>query len=370
GLQLAVQRFLPEFFKLKIGLTTGTCATAAAVAASHLLAGNDCGDYVRVILPSGEPVGVPVARCERIDDTHARASVVKDGGDDPDVTTGLEIVADVAVVDASTGVTVNGGEGVGRATLPGLGIKVGDAAINSVPRTMIQTQVQSVLPDKAVEVMISVPRGREIAARTFNPRLGVSGGISIIGTTGVVRPFSNDAFVESLRRQISVAIASGCDTIVLNSGARSERVMKEVYTELPQVAFIHYGNLIGEAVHVAAEAGIQNIVVGIMIGKLVKLAAGSLDTHSGNVIMAHEFLLEIGREVGLTAQSLAAIPEIKLARELWQLLSDDPSAQAFYDALLSRAYTQLVSLASPSTLTMRLINGVVDGGGNGGLNQT
>ncbi len=355
GLRLAVQRLLPGFFKFNIGLTTGTCATAAAVAASRLLAGDDSIDSVPVILPSGEPVDVPVYRYERIDDWHARSIVVKDGGDDPDVTTGLEIVADVAVVDAAPGVTVNGGEGVGRATLPGLGIKVGDAAINSVPCAMIREQVQAVLPDKAVEVTVSVPRGREIAARTFNPRLGVSGGISIIGTSGVVRPFSNDAFVESLRRQISVAVASGCDTLVLNSGARSERAMKASWPQLPSVAFIHYGNLIGEAVQVAAEAGVQNIVVGIMIGKLVKLAAGNLDTHSGNVIMSHEFILEVGREAGLSDVSLQAISAIKLARELWQLLSADPAASAFYQSLIARAHKQLQHLASAATLSLNLI---------------
>lgn len=355
GLRRAVQTLVPGFFGLRTGLTTGTTATATAIAAARRLAGERIAGSVTVTLPSGEPVEVPVVSCDLIEPGHARAVAIKDGGDDPDVTNGLEIIADVRIVPEHTRVVVTGGEGVGRVTLPGLGIAVGDAAINPVPRSMIAGHVGAILSGHGVEVTVSVPHGREVAARTFNPRLGVVDGLSIIGTSGVVRPFSNEAFVESLRRQIAVAVAARCSKVVLNSGAKSENRLRELCPDLPDVAFIHYGNLVGEAVKASAEAGLDEIVVGVMIGKLVKLAAGHLDTHSSGVVMSHDFLLEVGRESGLSERSLNAIKGLKLARTLWSLLDGDGCAQRFYDALVNRAYAVLQPLAGRSRLRIHLI---------------
>ena len=164
-------------------------------------------------------------------------------------------------------------------TLPGLGIPVGEPAVNKVPREMI-TRELSALYDGGLDVTISVPGGRELALKTFNPKLGVVDGISIIGTSGIVRPFSSEAFVEALRKEMEVAIAVGVPQIVINSGAKSEQFLRARFPDLQPQGFIHYGNFIGATLSLAAELGISRVTMGIMLGKAVKLAEGNLDTAS------------------------------------------------------------------------------------------
>lgn len=313
GLRMEVERLVPEFFPLKIGLTTGSTATAAVRGAlRQLLYGEDLSE-VYIVLPEGERVRMPLVGSGRDGDS-AWGCAVKYSGDDPDVTNGHRITSMVRLNDLGV-VRFFGGEGVGTVTLPGLGLDVGGPAINNGPRGMMRKIVEEELPDgRGADITISVEGGRELAARTFNPRVGVVDGISIIGTSGVVRPFSKDAFLNSISREMDVAKALGVKHLVINSGARSEKKLKEkIKEQLPPQAFIHYGNFIGDTVRMAAEHGFERVTLGIMIGKAVKLAAGHLDTHSKVVTVDKEFVQQVAQKCGCSAP----LPNFTLARELW-----------------------------------------------------
>ena len=204
------------------------------------------------------------------------------------------------------------GEGVGRVTLPGLGIPVGEAAINPTPREMIVREVRA-LTQADVDVTISVEGGEALAQRTFNSRVGVVGGISIIGTSGIVAPFSNGAFVESIGRELEVAYAMGLREVGLVSGKRGEEAL---LAEEPSLRVVHYGNFVGEALRKAYRMGFRRVVLGVMIGKAVKLAEGHLDTHSHKVLMNRDFLVRQAEEVGVT-DAAERVGRITMARELY-----------------------------------------------------
>ncbi len=189
----------------------------------------------------------------------------------------------------------------------------------------------------ALDVTISVPGGRELALKTFNPKLGIEGGISIIGTSGIVRPFSNEAFVEAIRREAEVAKAVGAGRLIINSGAKSEAYLKARFPQEPPQAFVHYGNFIGETLKIAAQTGFRQVTMGIMMGKAVKLAEGHLDTHSKNVVMNKDFLGRLALEAGCTPSARASIDSVTLARELWDSLSRTDLA-LFCTALLERCH--------------------------------
>ena len=386
GLRRMIEKHFPDFYPLRSGLTTGTCAAAAAVAATW-----DIFNVQRqprpaefpVILPNGETIYVPVEEQELYphpscvnDDwmLEADATVIKDAGDDPDVTNGMQIKANVAVpfrfddpTPAELGaddytVIVCGGEGVGIVTLSGLGLEVGGPAINVTPRKMIENNVKACLQRLGISkqpnpfaVTISVPGGEEIARRTFNPRLGIEGGISIIGTSGIVKPFSSEAFVDSIRKSMEVGRATGSPRIVLNSGAKSEKYVRGYYPELPSQAFIHYGNFIGDTIKIAADLEIKAVTLGIMIGKAVKLAEGNLDTHSKQVTMNKDFLREVALSAGCGGETLAVIEKITLARELWTLLSAE-DLQAFCSRLLKLCHQYCDPLLPEGELTILLIS--------------
>ncbi|MCR5828358.1 MAG: cobalt-precorrin-5B (C(1))-methyltransferase CbiD [Bacteroidales bacterium] len=339
GLRKAIERLVPGFFPLRSGFTTGACATAAAKAALLCLLGRPVGDSVEIGFPDGERLALPVdsvcSRPQKGAETWptCSATVIKDAGDDPDVTNGVAIVATVAFSD-QPGIHFLQGEGVGRVTLPGLGLPIGGPAINRVPRQMMEREL-SALCDRGLDVTISVPAGRELAKRTFNPKLGVVDGISIIGTSGIVRPFSNEAFLESIRREVEVAIAVGSPMLVINSGARSEAFLKARYPDLPPQAFVHYGNAIGDTLKIAAELKVRKVVMGIMLGKAVKLAEGHLDTHSKSVVMNKAFLKELAAEAGCSAAACNAIDRLTLARELWDGLQA-ADARSFFSAITAR----------------------------------
>lgn len=386
GLRRMIEKHFPDFYPLRSGLTTGTCAAAAAVAATW-----DIFNVQRqprpaefpVILPNGETIYVPVEEQELYphpscvnDDwmLEADATVIKDAGDDPDVTNGMQIKANVAVpfrfddpTPAELGaddytIIVCGGEGVGIVTLSGLGLEVGGPAINVTPRKMIENNVKACLQRLGISkqpnpfaVTISVPGGEEIARRTFNPRLGIEGGISIIGTSGIVKPFSSEAFVDSIRKSMEVGRATGSPRIVLNSGAKSEKYVRGYYPELPAQAFIHYGNFIGDTIKIAADLEIKAVTLGIMIGKAVKLAEGNLDTHSKQVTMNKDFLREVALSARCGGKTLAVIEKITLARELWTLLSAE-DLQAFCSHLLELCHQYCDPLLPEGELTILLIS--------------
>ena len=384
GLRRAVERLLPEFFPLHSGLTTGTCATAAAVAAMLRLTKGEMPEEVPVVLPNGETITVPVGYGD------GYAYCIKEAGDDPDVTNGIEVRAEAGAEVASRNeslplrgdlegslegagsIVILGGEGVGRFTLPGFDYPPGEAAINKGPREMIRRNLQRIVmannqwptangqqptANSQWTVTISVPEGAAIARRTFNPRLGIEGGISIIGVSGIVKPFSEEAFIESIRKCMTVAKASGAERVVINSGAKSEGFLKARYADLPRQAFVEYGNYIGETLRIANELGIKRVTLGVMLGKAVKLAAGNLDTHSKKVVMDKAFIAELVREAGCAADVVEVVlaPSFTLARELWHLI---PSVllSRFADVVIRRCYAHCHPLLPDGQLTILLMD--------------
>ena len=337
GLRRTVERLLPEFYPLHSGLTTGTCATAAAIAATRRLTTGEMPDQVPVVLPDGETIFVPVSYGD------GYASVYKQSGDDPDVTNGIEIRASVRLCDHFE---ILSGEGVGRFTVPGFDFPPGEPAINKAPRQMLRDNIK-----ENVSITISVPQGAESARRTFNPRLGIEGGISIIGVSGIVKPFSEEAFVASIRKCMQVAKASGSDRVVINSGGKSERFVKAQYTDLPQQAFVEYGNYIGETLAIANELDIKNVTMGVMLGKAVKLAAGNLDTHSRHTTMDKEFVMEMLHEAGIDID----ISDLTLARELWDRIPAS-KLQDFATVVINHCTQYCAPLLPKGMLTVLLID--------------
>lgn len=356
GLRRMIEQLLPDFYPLHSGITTGTCATAASIAAVYSLWGQSLSEaFVR--LPNGETISVPVS----IQEGKGKATVIKDAGDDPDVTNGTAICAHVDFTEGGTyRILLHGGEGVGTVTLPGLGLPIGAPAINQTPQQMIKDNVLQVLntlkaPTGVYSVTITVPDGKRLAERTFNPRLGVTGGISIIGTSGIVKPFSSDAFVQSIRKSMGVACATGSRYVVINSGAKSERILHIRYPDLPPQAFVHYGNFIGETLKIAAELHVSHLVIGLMIGKAVKLAEGHLDTHSKHTVMNKDFLCRMAIESGCSEQTSTAISHITLARELWNILPP-AELQPFIGHILKLCRQHCAPLFPNGSLTVLLIS--------------
>ena len=229
--------------------------------------------------------------------------MIKDAGDDPDVTNNAQICSTVSLLKESNTVLIDGGTGVGRVTKPGLGLKIGNAAINPVPRTMIERAVQEVMKDRLISVgiyvVISVPDGAEIAKKTDNPRLGIVGGISILGTSGIVIPYSTASFAASIRQSINVTLAMGSDTVLLTTGGRSEDFIRDVFKEkMAEHSYIQIGDFIGYAIKQCADMGITKAVVAGFIGKLTKMGMGIKQTHVKGSKVDMIFLSNLARECG------------------------------------------------------------------------
>jgi cobalt-precorrin-5B (C1)-methyltransferase len=333
--------------KLRTGWTTGTCAAAAAKAAASALAGGRPQTRVDVRLPGKgreRRVEFDVERCD-FGDSWAEAVVVKDAGDDPDVTDGAHLTARVSLRE-ERGLELDRGDGVGIVTKPGLGLPVGGPAINAVPRRMISYSVEEVLDpnERGVRVVISVPGGEKMAEKTTNARLGIVGGISILGTTGIVRPFSTAAWAASVVQAVNVMGAQGHKTFVLSTGGLTEKAAMRLLPDLEEVNFVEVGDFTGQAIKKAVENSLQICFFVGMAGKISKLAAGVMMTHWTRSKVDNDLLAEITTEAG---GSTALVEEVKGANtarhayELWRSAHLDRAA----DLLCEQAAENLAAYA-------------------------
>ena len=300
---------------LRAGWTTGTCASAAAKAAAIGLVTGAPPDGVEVGLPSGRRVSFPVEH-----ETPNRCVVVKDAGDDPDCTDGARVTAEVEWARSGAGdaTELRAGPGVGVITKPGLGLPVGAPAINPVPERMIRDALREVT-SRPLVATISVPGGEAMAAKTTNARLGIAGGISILGTTGIVRPFSTAAYRASVVQQIDVAGAQGERTVLLATGSRSEQAATRLHPELDDVCCVEVGDFTGIALRRAVAAGIERVVFVGMAGKIAKLAAGVMMTHFHRSKVDGDVLAAAARAASAPSAVVDAATETETARHFFEV---------------------------------------------------
>lgn len=309
---------------LRHGYTTGSCATAGAKAALTALITQEMQTEATIRIPIGEIVTFAVEYCEFTRDM-GMASIRKDGGDDPDATHGAMIVTEVSW-SPEEGVDIDGGTGVGRVTKPGLPVEVGQAAINPVPRKMIREAVLSVLDEyglagRGVRVVVSVPGGEEIAKKTLNGRLGILGGISILGTRGTVVPFSTSAYKASVAQAIRVAVKCGCDHIVLSTGGRTETFGIGMYPELPEEAFVEMGDFVGFAITQCGKQGVRKVTLVGMMGKFSKVAQGVMMVHSKSAPVDFGFLAQMAEEADVPRELIEDIRGANTAAQVGDLMA-------------------------------------------------
>jgi cobalt-precorrin-5B (C1)-methyltransferase len=306
---------------LRRGWTTGACATAATKAAYSALLSGRFPDPVSITLPGGERPAFALAH-ETIGDDFAQAAVVKDAGDDPDVTHGALIVATARKTSAGSGVTFRAGPGVGTVTRPGLPLPVGEAAINPVPRQMMRDAIAEAALELGgsadVAIEISVPGGEELATHTWNPRLGIVGGISILGTTGVVVPYSCAAWIHSIRRGIDVARAGGLRHVAGCTGSTSERAVQKLYG-LPDFALLDMGDFAGGMLKYLRTHPLPRLTIAGGFAKISKLAAGHLDLHSGRSQVDVDWLAERLAEAGAAPDLIERARYANTALEILEL---------------------------------------------------
>ena len=307
--------------RLRTGFTTGACAAAAAKAAARVAVRGAVIAEIETTLPNRLKVTFALARCQRLAEGEAVASVIKDAGDDPDCTHGAELVATVAL-RAQPGVVIAGGGGVATVTKPGLGLEVGGPAVNPVPRKNIAEMVLEELagsPWPGATVTISVPRGEEMARETLNARLGLIGGISILGTSGIVRPYSTAAFKASVVQAIDVAAERGHRVVVVTTGGKSEAYAMKLFPEIADEAYIQMGDFVGVALKHCARRGIERAVIVGMIGKLSKMANGKMQTHAAGSEVNMELLASFAGELGARPEVLDQIRGANTARHVLEL---------------------------------------------------
>ncbi|MBQ9197827.1 MAG: cobalamin biosynthesis protein CbiD [Clostridia bacterium] len=317
---------------LREGFTTGSCAAACALASCLWQRDGDCPQQVEILLPAGKAYAPEIHPLSRF-----RCAVYKDAGDDPDVTDGSEVWAQVDLLAEDGPIVFRAGEGVGVITQPGLKLPVGEAAINPVPRRMIANAVRSVFSARAATVTVGVTGGQALAMKTFNPRLGIEGGLSILGTTGIVRPMSEEALTEIIALEMRQRRAQGSDLLALAFGSQGEEALRALRPGLPCVQI---SNFVGFALDAAAELGFSRLMLAGQPGKLVKVAGGSMQTHSKygdgrrETLCAHLALL--GAPASLLRQVMDAttldglIPMIDRAglNEVWNSLCRAASGYA------------------------------------------
>lgn len=327
------------------GYTTGANSAAAARAGAKGLLIGTVPQEIESLLPNGDRISFAVFS-GKVTDGQAHAVCIKDAGDDPDCTDGAHLTADVRLLEGLAGeVHIKGGRGVGTITMRGLGLEVGGPAINPVPRKNIEANVREVagplLEEHGIEVTISVPDGEEMAKKTLNDRLGIVGGISILGTTGIVHPYSTAAFRASVVQGIEVAATQGQDTVVLTTGGRTEKFVIASLPELGPACFVQMGDFLGPALDACVKENIQHVIIGGMVGKLTKMAQGEVITHANRKAVDTELLADIARSCGAPDDACAEISVAETARFAAERMEELGLDSAFYQALAQRTIATL-----------------------------
>lgn len=342
----------------RTGFTTGACSAAAARAAVLGLVTGEVPSEVECLLPNGQTVrfNVTEGRCAQ---DQAHAVVIKDAGDDPDCTHGAHLTADVRLLrDTPGAVHLRGGHGVGTITMAGLGLDVGGPAINPVPRRNIEENVRAaagaLLEHCSLEVTISVPEGEAMAKKTLNARLGIVGGISILGTSGIVHPYSTAAFRASVIQGIEVAANQGLDTVVLTTGGRTEKFAMRELPNLPQACFVQMGDFLRYALDTVVAQNITHVVIGGMVGKLTKIAQGETITHANRAEVDTHLLAEIAATIGAPADVCDAVRDAETARYASERMAALGLVTAFHEALARRVIQTLLT-RYPGKFSLRVL---------------
>ncbi len=321
---------------LRTGFTTGACAAAATKAAALALLTQQKVSEIEISLPIGKKVTFAVVRCDFAPDS-AEAEVVKDAGDDPDCTHLAHIISTVRP-SPHPGVSIMGGSGVGKITKPGLGLPVGGPAINPVPRQMIDravgesVELQSSSAPTGFSVVISVPGGEEMAKKTLNARLGIVGGISILGTTGIVKPFSTAAYKASIEQAIDVAVAGSSPAVVLTTGGKSERFAQQAFPDLKGEAFVQMGDFVGFSLKAAVNRGVRDIRICGMPGKISKIAQGRMMTHASGSEVDIGMLAKIAKSCGASETAVLEIAAANTARHVYEIV-EKIALPGFFDRI-------------------------------------
>lgn len=327
---------------LRTGFTTGTSAAAASKAALLSIINQKKVSTVNVKLPKNNSIEIPTT-IHKFGKNYAKCSVIKDGGDDPDVTHGAEIIVELTLNDITNEIQIDGGEGVGIVTKPGLGLEINKPAINPVPKKMINENLRDtageMLANSGIKVVISVPKGKELGPKTDNPRIGIMNGISILGTSGIVIPFSTASYAASIRQNISVAIAMGDKTLVLATGGRSEDFAKKI-VRLPDHCFIQMGDFSGYTIQQCAQNLIEKAYVVGFIGKLAKMATGVKQTHVKGSKVDMEFLAGLAEESNADKRVIAEIRKANTARHVSDIIKEN-KIDGFFEILCNRVYKQM-----------------------------
>jgi cobalt-precorrin-5B (C1)-methyltransferase len=321
--------------KLRTGFTTGTAAAAATKGALQLILDGKKSSRVRIRLLTGDDIYIPIHHCRLKKQDSAICTVIKDAGDDPDVTHKAEIGARVSIQVAGDNqpgskpleIVINGGEGVGRVTKPGLEVSPGHPAINPGPVKMIIQAIHDVLknhsPNRTVQTEIFVPQGEKIAEKTLNARLGILGGISILGTTGIVRPMSHDAFIATITSALSVARASGAEKVVLTTGRRSERFAQHLWPRLAEEAFVQIGDFFKMSLEVASRQGFDKVTLAVFFGKALKMAQGVPHTHAAKASLTLDKLATWAQEITGNRELAQHILAANTARHAFDIIRQD-----------------------------------------------
>ncbi len=364
--------------KQRTGYTTGSCATAGARAALRAVVTGDCSaGSMEITIPRGDTIIIPIKECTRAGDDRARCVITKDGGDDPDVTHGADIVVDLHVTGRPGEIEIDGGEGVGVVTKPGLGLEIDKPAINPVPKRMIVQNLREEAASpfwdsRGIRAVISVPKGRELAPRTDNPRLGIIGGISILGTSGIVIPFSTASYAAAIRQNLDVAAAMGEDTIVLTTGGRSEEFARSVIARendsdgagakqedpvLPDHCFVQMGDFAGYSVRESAKrsAHFQKVYVVGFVGKLAKMATGVKQTHVKGSKVDMKFLAGLAAGAGAPDDVVRAITKANTARHVSEIISGAECAPKFFEMLCAEVHKHMKNHAKNDDISIGVV---------------